>query len=109
MISSSEYRKRLSKMRRNIYNNGKLIDRDYKYLQGAINVLAKTYDMITDPRIQAIRGPAHSHVAPDRREDQPFQSRAPQHAGPAGQAEDDQVNLTPGGRLYRPLHGHRFY
>jgi len=52
MISSSEYRKRLSKMRRNIYNNGKLIDRDYKYLQGAINVLAKTYDMITDPEFK---------------------------------------------------------
>ncbi|MCX6006010.1 MAG: aromatic ring hydroxylase, partial [Chloroflexi bacterium] len=52
MITSSEYRKRLSKMRRNIYNNGKLIDRDYKYLQGAANVLAKTYDMITDPEFK---------------------------------------------------------
>lgn len=52
MITSSEYRKRLSRMRRNIYNNGKLIDREHKYLQGAANIIAKTYDMITDPEFK---------------------------------------------------------
>lgn len=52
MITSSEYKKRLSKMRRNIYNNGKLVDRDFERLQGAVNVIAKTYDLITDPEFK---------------------------------------------------------
>lgn len=52
MISSSEYRKRLSKMRRNIYIDGKLVDREFKRLEGAINVMAKTYDLITDPELK---------------------------------------------------------
>jgi 4-hydroxyphenylacetate 3-monooxygenase/4-hydroxybutyryl-CoA dehydratase/vinylacetyl-CoA-Delta-isomerase len=52
MITSSEYRKRISSLRRNIYNNGKLIDRDHKHMQGAINIMAKTYDMITDPELK---------------------------------------------------------
>ncbi len=39
-------------MRRNIYNNGKLIDREYERLQGAVNVMAKTYDLINDPEFK---------------------------------------------------------
>jgi len=52
MITSSEYRKRLSKMRRNIYMDGKLVDREHPRLQGAINIIAKTYDMIHDPEFK---------------------------------------------------------
>ncbi len=52
MISSSEYRKRLSKLRRNIYNDGSLVDREYDRLQGAINVLARGYDIVTDPEFK---------------------------------------------------------
>jgi len=52
VITSSEYRKRLSKMRRNVYMNGQLIDRDHHRLEGAVNVLAKTYDTITDPEFK---------------------------------------------------------
>ncbi|HIE17249.1 MAG TPA: aromatic ring hydroxylase [Dehalococcoidia bacterium] len=52
MITSSEYRKRLSKMRRNVYMNGQLIDRDHPRLEGAVNVLAKTYDMVEDPEFK---------------------------------------------------------
>jgi 4-hydroxyphenylacetate 3-monooxygenase/4-hydroxybutyryl-CoA dehydratase/vinylacetyl-CoA-Delta-isomerase len=55
MISSSEYRKRLSKMRRNIYIDGKLVDREFKRLEGAINVMAKTYDLITHPEPRTTR------------------------------------------------------
>ena len=40
MITSSEYRKRLSKMRRNIYMDGELIDRDHPQLGGAVSILA---------------------------------------------------------------------
>ena len=52
MITSSEYRKRLSKMRRNVYMNGRLIDRDDPRMEGAVNIFAKTYDMVTDPEFK---------------------------------------------------------
>jgi aromatic ring hydroxylase len=52
MITSSEYRKRLSKLRRNVYMDGKLVDRDHPRLEGCVNVIAKTYDMITDPEFK---------------------------------------------------------
>jgi len=32
--------------------NGQLIDRDHPRLEGAVNVLAKTYDIITDPEFK---------------------------------------------------------
>ena len=52
MITSSEYRKRLSKMRRNVYMDGQLVDRDDPRMQGAVNTVAKTYDMATDPEFK---------------------------------------------------------
>lgn len=55
MITSSEYRRRLSKMRRNVYMNGEPIDRDHPRLEGAVNILAKTYDMINDPEFEEYR------------------------------------------------------
>ena len=39
-------------MRRNVYMNGQLIDRDHPRLEGAVNVLAKTYDMIAAPEFK---------------------------------------------------------
>lgn len=53
MITSSEYKKRLSKMRRNVYMNGQLIDRSHPRMEGAVNIIAKTYDMINDPEFKA--------------------------------------------------------
>ncbi len=52
MITSSEYRKRLSKMRRNVYMNGQLVDRDHPRLEGTINIVSKTYDMVNDPEFK---------------------------------------------------------
>ncbi len=52
MITSSEYRKRLSKMRRNVYMKGQLIDHDHPRMEGAVNVIAKTYDTITNPEFK---------------------------------------------------------
>ena len=52
MITSSEYKKRLSKMRPNIYIDGKLVDREFKRLEGAINILSKTYDIVHDPEFK---------------------------------------------------------
>lgn len=49
MIKSSEYRKRLSKMRRNVYIDGNLIGRDHPLLEGVTNVIAASYDMVGDP------------------------------------------------------------
>jgi 4-hydroxyphenylacetate 3-monooxygenase/4-hydroxybutyryl-CoA dehydratase/vinylacetyl-CoA-Delta-isomerase len=39
-------------MKRNVYMNGQIIDRDHPRLKGAVNVLAKTYDIMTDPEFQ---------------------------------------------------------
>jgi len=52
MITSSEYRERLSKMRSNVYMDGKLVDRDHPRLEGATNIIAKTYDMAQDPEFK---------------------------------------------------------
>lgn len=52
MITSSEYRKRLSKLRRNVYMDGQLIDRDDPRMEGGVNIIAKTYDMPNDPDLK---------------------------------------------------------
>jgi len=52
LITSSEYKKRLSKMRRNVYMDGQLIDRDDPRMEGAVNIIGKTYDMIEDPEFK---------------------------------------------------------
>ena len=52
MITSSEYRNRLARMRPNVYMDGKLVGRDYKRLEGATNIIAKTYDIIHDPEFK---------------------------------------------------------
>ncbi len=49
MITSSEFRKRLSKLRRNVYMDGQLISREDPRLEGAVNIMAKTYDIVRDP------------------------------------------------------------
>lgn len=64
MISSSTYLKRLSKLRRNVYMNGQLIDRDHPRLTAAINVIAKTYDLINDHELAQYENllTAKSHI-----------------------------------------------
>ncbi|MDP2918946.1 MAG: 4-hydroxyphenylacetate 3-hydroxylase N-terminal domain-containing protein [Dehalococcoidia bacterium] len=64
MITSTEYRKRLSKMKRNVYMNGNLIGRDDPKIEGAVNIIAKTYDMVDDPELKDYRDvlTAKSHL-----------------------------------------------
>jgi 4-hydroxyphenylacetate 3-monooxygenase/4-hydroxybutyryl-CoA dehydratase/vinylacetyl-CoA-Delta-isomerase len=64
MITSSEYRKRMSRMRRNVYMDGKLIGRDDPRMEGAVNIIAKTYDMVRDPDLKEYRDvlTAKSHI-----------------------------------------------
>ncbi len=52
MITSGEYRKRLNKMRRNVYMNGELLGRDDPRIEGAVNIIAKTYDLPSDPEFK---------------------------------------------------------
>lgn len=68
MITSSEYRARLTKMRRNVYMNGQLIDRDDPRIEGAVNIIAKTYDMANDPQLQEHEGvlTATSHLTGEK-------------------------------------------
>ena len=47
--SSSEYAKKLSKMRKNVYINGELVERNDPELVPSINVLSKTFDLVEDP------------------------------------------------------------
>ncbi len=49
MITRQEYLKRLSKMRRNVYMDGKLIDRSDPRMEGAVNAMATTYDLVDNP------------------------------------------------------------
>ena len=64
MITSSEYRKRMSGMRRNVYMDGKLIGRDDPRMEGAVNIIAKTYEMVRDPDLKEYRDvlTAKSHI-----------------------------------------------
>jgi len=68
MITSSEYRKRLSKLRRNVYMNGELIGRDDPRIEGAINIISKTYDVVADPEFKEYEDvlTATSHLTGNR-------------------------------------------
>jgi len=50
--TSEEYVEKLKRMKRNVYINGKLVDRDCPELIPSINVLAKTFDLVDDPEFK---------------------------------------------------------
>jgi 4-hydroxyphenylacetate 3-monooxygenase/4-hydroxybutyryl-CoA dehydratase/vinylacetyl-CoA-Delta-isomerase len=52
MISSQEYAARLSRMRKNVYMNGELVERDNPELLPSRNALLKTYDLAEDPNFK---------------------------------------------------------
>ncbi|MFH1002965.1 MAG: 4-hydroxyphenylacetate 3-hydroxylase N-terminal domain-containing protein [Chloroflexota bacterium] len=51
MLTSEEFRKRLFKMRRNVYLDGERIGRDDARLERQTNVYSLTYDLATDPEM----------------------------------------------------------
>ena len=52
MISSLEYAARLRKMRKNVYMNGELVERDDPELLPSVRVLSKTFDLAEDPKFK---------------------------------------------------------
>ena len=54
MITSQEYRKRLFKMKRNIYIGGEVVGRDDPRLEQPDTIVAVTFDMAQDPQYDAI-------------------------------------------------------
>jgi len=68
MITSTEYRERLARMRRNIYIDGQLVGRDDPRLEGGVNAIARTYDLPQDPAFKEFAAvlTATSHLTGER-------------------------------------------
>ena len=54
MISSKAYRERMAKLKPNVYQQGKLVDRFDPSITGGIDVIASTYDFAYDPELNGI-------------------------------------------------------
>ena len=65
MISGDQYRERIAKLRPNVYQRGKLVDRFDPSIQGGINVMATTYDFAADPEFEGV-GVATSHITGEK-------------------------------------------
>jgi aromatic ring hydroxylase len=65
MITGEQYRKRIAKLKRNIYMNGQVVDRFDPRIMGGVNVMAATYDFAFDPELEAA-GTAKSHFTGDK-------------------------------------------
>lgn len=52
MRTSKEYLEKLRKMRKNVYMNGELIERDDQRLLPSIKVLSKTFDLVEEPEFK---------------------------------------------------------
>jgi aromatic ring hydroxylase len=65
MISSDVYKDRMAKLKANVYQGGKLVDRFDPSIIGGINVIAATYDFAADPEFNDV-GVATSHITGER-------------------------------------------
>ena len=65
MISGEKYRERIAKLRPNVFQKGKYIDRFDRTIVGGINVMASTYDFAMDPGFEGV-GTATSHLTGEK-------------------------------------------
>ena len=65
MISGEKYRERIAKLRPNVFQQGRYIDRFDRTIVGGINVMASTYDFAMDPRFEGV-GTATSHLTGEK-------------------------------------------
>jgi aromatic ring hydroxylase len=65
MISGTQYKERIAKLKPNVFQNGKYVDRFDPTIIGGINVMGTTYDFVKDPEYQSI-GVATSHLTGDK-------------------------------------------
>jgi aromatic ring hydroxylase len=54
MITKEEYISRLKRMRKNLYHNGEIIERDDELHEPSLNVMGTTYDAAADPETEAL-------------------------------------------------------
>jgi aromatic ring hydroxylase len=57
MISGNQYKERMAKLKPNIYQGGKLVDRFDPSILGGINVISATYDFAADPEYNGVASP----------------------------------------------------
>lgn len=65
MITGNEFRRRIARLKPNVYMGGKRVDRFDPRLEGGINVMASTYDFALDPEFQGV-GVVSSHLTGER-------------------------------------------
>jgi 4-hydroxyphenylacetate 3-monooxygenase/4-hydroxybutyryl-CoA dehydratase/vinylacetyl-CoA-Delta-isomerase len=65
MRTGAQYREGLAKLKTNVYVNGKLCDRTDPIQEGAVNVMASTFDYAFDPDFKDV-GVATSHLTGER-------------------------------------------
>ena len=61
MITGNQYKDRIAKLKPNVYQRGKLVDRFDPTILGGVNVMAATYDFAYEPDFNGI-GTAKSHI-----------------------------------------------
>lgn len=65
MITGAQYRKRIAKLKDNVYMGGKIVSRFDTRLEGGINIMAATYDFAFDQQFKQM-GIATSHLTGER-------------------------------------------
>ena len=65
MRTAREYREKLYKMRKNVWIDGELVGRDDPRLEGAMNVMAFTFDLASDPQYDGLMT-APSHLSGEK-------------------------------------------
>ena len=65
MITGTQYKERIGKLKPNVFQKGKYVDRFDPTIIGGINVMATTYDFATDPEYKDI-GVARSHITGEK-------------------------------------------
>ncbi|MBN1375562.1 MAG: aromatic ring hydroxylase [Dehalococcoidia bacterium] len=65
MITGDMYRDRMAKLKPNVYQRGKIVDRFDPTIVGGINVMAATYDFAAEPDFKEI-GVAKSHLTGEK-------------------------------------------
>jgi len=65
MISGDQYKERMAKLKPNVYQQGKVVDRFDPSIIGGMNVIAATYDFASDPEFEGV-GVATSHITGEK-------------------------------------------
>ena len=65
MITGEQYKERIAKLKPNVFQDGKYVDRFNPKIMGGINVMASTYDFAFDPAYEGI-GTAISHLTGEK-------------------------------------------